>query len=353
MNVLCLRNNFTGGYHAFKTFYDEILDGFEKLGVNVFVADSVTEAMKFYETESIDFSLNIGKYFFFLNDIPLYDVFKIVNYEWIIDNPLKYNADTKSIYNRLIMIDSEFLSIDGFYRSDYMVLPLGGPHFEYNEVKRKNAVLVPWRIKSLSDLTIKIEESPFPNEILDFIHNYDYDSSYISFFNQYLNECKSIKDRVLFFRLTNDYIRADKRIRMVNAIHDYPVVIVTDEHCKEIIGDNVSYLPTGDFLTTLDLQRQYRYVLNSNPNYYMSLHERVTHAIANGAVVVTDENALLTDINFPLRIKQSNLGALDELIHYADQNFVQLLNKQRNCVFEYRMENTLKKIIMNCHELQV
>lgn len=347
ITVLCLRNNWNGGYQCFDVFYQDIYDSLEKMNIKYFVADSYEEAENILKNNNVSFSICIGKYCFVKDGIPLYDKYRIVNYEWIIDNPFKYSENLNTPYNRLVMIDDEFKLMPGFQRKDYPAFSLGIPEKQYDVKKyRKKAVLVPWKIKQRAFLERLIYESPMKNQIFDFIGGYDYDSSYIQYIVKYLNENEVDDDRI-FFRLTNDYIRFIKRITMINSIKEYAVVIASDEKNDDINGSNVSYVPKGNFKTTLTLQKEYKYVLNNNPNYDMCIHDRVGHAVANGAIVVSDKSTLLKNLSFPLTVEFSKFRELDRILMECDNSKIDYALLQRECLKNYRMNITLEKMIQH------
>lgn len=347
ISILCLRNPWDGGYQCFDIFYNDIISSLRRMGVNYYITSNVDEACEILRRERIDFSISIGKYQFNRSGIALYDQFKIPNYEWIIDNPFKYSENTESEYNRLVMIDEEFLHMPGFGRADYLSLPLGMPDelFYSNDVRIKG-ILVPWKLRDLSNLKQMINDSPMHNEIWEFIDAFDFEKSFIKQFVSFLATHPIADDRI-FFRLTNDYIRMTKRINMLRSIREYPLFLLSDQEYPFLHGKNITYLPTGDYVTTLSLQKKYKYVLNNNPNYDCCLHDRVSHACANGAIVISDESSFLYRIGFPLTVNYSRFHEIDEMVFLADESGTDYVLQQRNCLEEYRMTNVLCKLIHN------
>lgn len=347
VTILCLKNNWNGGYQCFDVFYQDIYDSLDKMKIKYFIANSYEDAERILQNNNISFSICIGKYCFIKDGIALYDKYRVVNYEWIIDNPYKYSENLNTPYNRLLMIDDEFRLMPEFQRKDYLTLSLGIPENQYDlKTERKKAVLVPWKIKQRTFLEKLIYESTMKNQIFDFIDGYDYESSYIQYFVNYLKTNDVVDDRI-FFRLTNDYIRFIKRITMLNSIKEYAVVIASDEKNDDIKGNNVSYIPTGNFKTTLALQKEYKYVLNNNPNYDMCIHDRVGHAVANGAIVISDKSTLLKKLFFPLAVEFSRFNEIDRILFECDNSTTDYSLIQRECLKDYRMNNTLVKMIQH------
>lgn len=347
ITILCLWNPWKGGYQCFDFFNQEILTALDKMNVHYLVARTPEEAIRLYKENRIDFSFCIGQYCFFHNGEALYDIFRVVNYEWVIDNPFKYSENTASPYHRLVMIDDEFHLMPGFAREDYMTLSLGIPEVQYQATqKRIQAVLVPWKIKKISVLENNIEQSEMCSQLFDFINHYDYDSSYIRALTAYFSK-HEVADQISFFMLSNDYIRLKKRLDMLNAIQKYPIVIAADEKIEGLSGSNISYVPKGNFMTTLTLQQRYRYVLNNNPNYDVCLHDRVGHAISNGAVVVSDRNRLMRELNFPMTLPHSDFSKLDEMLFSSDNSAPEIAAVQNSCTKDYRMKRTMEKMIQH------
>jgi len=347
ITVLCLWNPWKGGYQCFDVFNQEIISALDQMHVHYLTAHTPEEAVRLYQTNRIDFSFCIGQYCFFYNNIPLYDYFHVVNYEWVIDNPFKYSENTVSPYHRLIMIDDEFHLMPGFDRADYLTLSLGIPEESYSKTaERIPAVLVPWKIKKLSVLESNIAQSDMREQLFDFIDHFDYDASYIRALTAYFRT-HEIADQISFFMLSNDYIRLKKRIDMLSAIRNYPIVIASDEKIEELNNANISYVPKGNFLTTLALQKQYRYVLNNNPNYDMCLHDRVGHAVSNGAAVVSDRSSLLKKLDFPLTVPHSQFSELDQILYAADDSAAEIAAVQDACTKEFRMKRTMEKLIQH------
>lgn len=348
IKILVLKNNFSGSFNSFSVLYEELMNGLENLGIKFYCANNVIDAKKVMDNENISFSICIGKYEFFYNEKPLYNIYKIVNYQWIIDNPLKYDLDSGSKYNRLIMIDREFLSLRGFNRYDYLILSHGMPEFRFEEKSRENGILVPMKIMDMDELIERIRKSEEQKNVLSFLKSYEWDVSFIKQYNLFV-ETHEIKDEKLFFRLCNSYVRSKKRIDMINSVKCCKLYVLSDKRNKYLVGNNIEYLPATGFKDTIKLMQEYKYVLNSNPNFNQCLHERISYALANGAVVITEENLLLKDIDFPVRIKYSDFNRIDCMINdlscSEDYNYL-----QRKCVEEFSIENQLQKLISHYNQ---
>lgn len=347
IKVLVLENNFSGGHGAFPCFNKELISGFVNNGIEVYVANDASKAMEIYENNDISFSVNIGVYAYYFNGQPLYEKYKILNYQWIIDNPIryiKYNIDFDSKYNRLIYIDRDFFKVKS--REDYLWLSLGGPNNSYSDiVERENAVLVPMDIRDTPEALLnKIEDESMRELVCDFVKDFDFDGSFLEQCQSFINE-RGIKERNEFILVTNAYTRIQKRIMLISSIKRHKVYIASDAHNPHISGENIFYLPTGDFYNTLELQKKYKFVLNGTPNYDYCVHERITYASCNGAVVISDANAYLNELGFPGVVKYSQLDKMDDIIDGLNANFEDVRGKQRRITENYKMQEAVKHIV--------
>lgn len=66
-------------------------------------------------------------------------------------------------------------------------------------------------------------------------------------------------------------------------------LVEKEQACLDIIGENLSGQAVADYMTRSKI------VLNLSPNLIDGLHERVTSALINGAICITDENSYLVE----------------------------------------------------------
>jgi hypothetical protein len=345
--VLILENNFDGGHGAFPCYNAELTNGFKQNNIKFFVAKSVEEAITIYTNNDISFSINIGVYDYYLMGQPLYDVYKIVNYEWIIDNPrryVKYNIDFVSEYNRLIYIDKDFFKINS--RDDYVWQSLGGPNNDFSSSEaRIEGIFVPMDIRgtpeSILDKTTDIKTR---EHVVEFVASFDYDQSFVDQSLSFVRN-KGITDYDEFILIANAYIRLKKRIDLISSIKRHNIYIASDYINPCLKNKNIHYLPEGNFNKSLELQRKHKYVLNCTPNYEYCLHERITYAACNGAVVISDENSFLGELNFPGIIQYSRLAEIDDFIDELDKDYELVRETQKRIVDSFKMKNAIKNIV--------
>ena len=86
--------------------------------------------------------------------------------------------------------------------------------------------------------------------------------------------------------------RNQKRERVLSAVSkgSIPLTVVGEgwEHSSISENANIRFLPARPMASTLLLMGRYRFVLDSNPLFACGLHDRVTSAMINGAVCLTD-----------------------------------------------------------------
>lgn len=355
LNVLCLINNFNGSHATFKVFYSNLIEAFEKSQCNVFVADNVQTAIDIINNYSISFCICIGEYSYFFNNKPIYDCFKILNYQWIIDNPYKYKIDRNSKYNRLVFIDGNFRYIENYDRNDFLCLSLGCQnHFiRFDKKLKYDAILAPLKLRDFKVIKSDIEKCTYKNLIYDFINKYDFSNEFIPCLNSYFRdrEIKDFSQRKDIFKNINSYLRMKKRIDLINSIKDHKIFILSDFRPKEIVNSNVEWMDDSKFDETLKLFQKFRFVLNVNPNYDDCLHERISYSVANGSIIITDSNKLLTKLKFPLSFTHDNFNEIDGVLSCIDDN--QIFDQQAKIIREFSMYKQAKIIISNFYKNRI
>lgn len=351
LTVLVLKNNWHGVYNAFETFYDELIDGLNVNKVNFFIANTLEEAKNYYETQEIAFSIYVGVYNFIDNGEPLYDKYKVLNYQWVIDNPYVYKCLPKSKYNRLIMIDEDFYLSGDYFDEKNLVLSLGAPEKFFDNKNRINAILVPWRLKNYNDIREAAKKYGVYDELSDFLNKSNLKLSFHKQFNEYLanNKIENIEG---LFRVANDYFRLYKRIELINSIKKHKLIITSETPNEDLKNNNVKYIKPLSFDKIQELQRQYKFVLNANPNYDNCLHDRISHAVANGAVVISDNTPFLKKIHFPSCFDFDDFNSIDDYIDKINKNINNVLTEQRRCIENFKISNQVRKIIENYNKFK-
>ena len=62
ITILALNNNFYGSYSSNQVFFDELVNAFQNIGINIITAASVEGAMSIFENYKVDFSISFSKY---------------------------------------------------------------------------------------------------------------------------------------------------------------------------------------------------------------------------------------------------------------------------------------------------
>lgn len=342
--VLLLQNNFSGGHLAYGQFINTISNHFTKYGIKHFVVSSVKDAEFIIQNHHIDFSINIASYNYFVDGEPLFETYGIHNFQWLMDNPLKLKLLSPSKFNHYIAIDKEFL--DGLGNNNLWI-PMVFPDRVIQNSNRETKILASLKFRSLEDIKNEFAQSYLKNNIIDFIQTFDYDKSFIEQFRRYVSLNK-IKNQIEFFKYTNSYIRANKRIMILNSIKEHDIVLLSNRKISDIHNPRVTFMNEKTFAETTILQQKFKFVLNVNPNYDETLHDRVSYAIKNGAIIISDKNKFLKRIDMPGCFSYYELDNIDNIINELPNNISEI---QNCCISRFDFVHSFKKIIKKFEEI--
>lgn len=345
--VLGLNNNFYGSYSSNQVFFKEMMQAFRKAGIRVFIASSIEEAINIYETEEISFSFSFSKYKYYLNGVPLYDLYQVVNYQWISDNPLKMKMDVDSKWIKYIFIDDEYpLVLNKNAANGYIFRPLG--YLEGNLMtygKKNGSVLIPCKIRNLNQIASNINESPLAGKMKKFLDEYERNSSYIRALKSFF-ECENITDNVekeTIFRHTNEYIRVEKRIWVIEHIEEFPVDVLSEDCNNRIKNKRVNFLSPVSYSIVKQLINTYSYVINVDPNYHACIHDRFIKSVSSGTICITNRNDLMDLINsitYSFDKPQSIMEAI-----YAAESEEDLFETQLEIIAPYSWEKSVRAVV--------
>ena len=360
MCVLALNNNFYGSYQSNQIYFAELVDAISKAVKDVYVAADISEAQKILENHHIDFSISFGKYFYSVNDVPLYDMYDLPHYQWVSDNPLKMNIDHQSKNIRYIFIDGEFYEVAKPLKSRPLIIPLGYPTFENNceVVEKIDAVLIPAKIRNIDDICNVIENDTERKLLWDFIESYQINTSFINAFINFI-ESNKISSPEHFFRVTNEYFRVKKRLAVVNSITEKPVHILGRDYGNKFSNmENIVYLEPLNFIQAVMMMSKYRYVVNIDPNYHSSIHDRFIRTIASNSVGLTNSNRIWnSNLNFIYDFLSPN--TINDIILNIDKCYENTLFQEKQIARYFSWENAVARIIdnfifgkeVNCYEI--
>lgn len=333
INVLILKCDYKGIYDSFGEFYKNIEHMFLEYGAEVIYANSIDEAIEILQRNDVDFTINVGQYPYYYEGKPLYDIFETVNYQWVIDNPLRYPfCDMDSQYNRMIYIDSHFALYPNCGRADYLNISL--PYPKYNDLKSasgNNSVLAPMKVKDIDTFEQRIESSDDKDLLKKFIRDYNLDDSFNLSILKFVSD-NNISNLSEFFEIANGYIRVRKRVLMLQAIKKHEVFVLSEKPENKCFNNNILFLGKRNYTEYLKLQNEFKIVLNSNPNFDSCIHDRVSSAIMNGRLIVSDYNEMLMSIDMPMCFEYSEVFKLDDILEEAERNFELIHNKQVDCL---------------------
>ena len=350
--IVILNNNFFGSYCSNQYFYNEICHALEKLGKKFIVVRRLDEAINIFQSNDVSFSLCLGRYEYFEKEVPLYEKYSIMNYQWISDDPKKFHIDHQSQYIKYVFIDGEFPAMAGEVKNIPLILPLGylPEKARYNTGDKINGILFPGQIRNLEAIESEIERSHLRNQIEDFINTYDLDSSYITAFNKAVAEIAE-SDRMEFFRLTNSYTRTVKRIKAIDAIHTVPVFIAGEQTNNRFSNPDITFIGKYDYSQIEEIMGRYRFLLNVDPNYHSCIHERISRGVNAGTLVFSNENNIVSSVNgFSCTYRFDGKKTIDSKIGDDAFCLASALEEERTFIRETSWEASLERII-NDYEL--
>lgn len=350
--IVVLNNNFFGSYCSNQYFYSEICTALSNLGRKYITVSRIDDAIEVFESNDVSFSLCLGRYEYYEDEVPLYEKYGIMNYQWISDDPKKFSIDHTGRFIKYVFIDNEFPYMAGALENLPLILPLGYlPEKErYSTADRINGILFPGQIRNLETIESEIERSHLKKPIEIFISTYNLDTSYIAAYNRAVSEI-SESDRMEFFRLTNSYTRTVKRIKAIEAIHTVPVFIAGEQTNNRFRNPNITFIGKYDYSQIEEIMGRYRFLLNVDPNYHSCIHERISRGVNAGALVFSNENNIVSSANgFSCTYRFDCMKTIDSLIEANDFSIDSALEEQRTFIRETSWTASLERII-NDYEL--
>lgn len=350
--ILVIDNDFTGAYGSLSCFVQEIVCALKKMNQNVLLASTVSEAVNFYNSNNIDFSIGIGKYLFYLEGQPLYDLYQKRHYQWIIDNPLKLEIDTKSSNIKYILIDKLFPYCMSKPQNPFLYLPLGIPNFRIETIlEKENGIVFSGQIRDSNKLFKEISLSDKKQEMMELLEKLtsDLDLLYIPELMKYI-ENLPLCERTKVFSLTNSFLRAYKREKVLNSIRDIPVIII-GENKNNIISknNNITMLGKVSYCDSFKIMAKYMFSLNVEPNFNCGLHDRILRAATNGSVVITNYGKMQQELlkNDAIFYHYSNLDMIKYQIEgLQKKEIVEMGKRLAETVFSYFTWEKILEIII-------
>ena len=296
MKILLTVNTFSGAHGSFQTFFDEIEYSLKNLGHEVFRGDNIHTALTICERHTPDFSLGIGKYNFIVDGKLLCEIYKKPHYQWIIDNPLKMPRFSAENFTP-IFIDREFVELQDPPPKNFLCLPLGIKVEENNLTKdtRLPGIIFAGQVKNLVELRNEIAYSRQSELVEKFLNvmTKNLNSSFILQYKNFLAD-NFLDDEEEFFRLTNSYLRALKRVLVLKSIRQYPLILAGEIAEKSILQKpNVIYVGEVSYSELSELFSRYTHVLHISPNFSACIHDRILQGLKAGCQIIAEKNSVL------------------------------------------------------------
>lgn len=332
MNILLISNSFNGAYGSIHVFLKELKECLEKEHDTVYVSTCISESLDILEHGNVDFSVGFGKYMQWIDGRPLYDIKKVMHYQWIIDNPMKMELDETSQWIKYIFIDEEFYQCTAKKEKiPYLNLPLGVRQLS-PVCNKAQGIVFSGQIKNANKIYSEIKQSAYEKEIKSIIDHYleNLDGSFIKI----ISEDKQVEKEI--FGLSNSFFRAYKRIKVIQAIKEYPVYLIGDVGDEELRNrKNVHLLGKQDYGSSFFIASKYKFALNVDPNYQKCVHDRVTRSICSGTMPVSNYSVPLAQAfgENILYYHYSEVNRLEDRLHCLDAaRYDEMLEKARDIV---------------------
>ncbi len=344
--VLGLNNNFYGSYSSNQVYFEELIHAFQLIGVKVYTASTIEEAIKIYESINICFSFSFSKYQYYSNGIPLYEKYGILNYQWISDNPLKMGLDLESSWIKYIFIDREYpLVLSKNAKNEYLFRPLG---FLKNNIKKKSysngRILFPCKVRNLNELYEQINHSKYSYLMKKFLERYDRSTSFIMELVEFFKDENVIdsNEKESIFRMTNEFTRVEKRLWVLERLIDIPIDVLSDDCENNIKNPNVHFIQPQLYAALPEIINKYSYVINVDPNYNNCIHDRFIRTISSGSICITNTNKWISSIsNVTYTFGEDN--SVMQAIAYAGKHLVH--EEQLASILEYAWEESADIIL--------
>ena len=349
MNILCLNNNFYGSYESSQVFHRELATAFRNIGANVFEVQDLETAEKLCRQVALNFSISFGKYFYKADDF-LYNKYRLPHYQWVSDNPLKMNLDTRSHFITYIFIDEEYIDMIPSPANKCLILPLGFSEENFLPFNAKSTgILIPCKIRNLNALWQNIKDSRVYHFVKDFLFDYNLDDSYIAALSEFLRqkELQGTETANWIFRLSNEFLRIQKRLTVINSLSDFNIYVVSDD-CQNPLHNpgRVKFLPLIKYSHLIEAMRNFRFIINIDPNYHACIHDRFVRSVGSGCVCLTNKNLVMQRWNEHTYTFDGEQD-INTLIHQVAADIERVFANQFNCIKKFTWEKSAEKIIAN------
>lgn len=318
MNILLFKGE--SQYDVLRFFVDELKNGFETLGHQVYVVDLLKDNFHLSLTEAISYKchfaagFNAVGYALEMNDISFYDACNIPFIEILVDHPiyhlprLKYNIE-KSLITCVDRTHVDFLNHYFKGRKRCAFLPHGGSiakTITKDFSDRKYDVVFggtyinPNNIKEQLNTAVGNHRNLF-DHIIDYIIVNGNKPIYEAFrhvFNEYGLVLDIYESGYIYaMQLVDKYIRAVRRDNCLRMLVDNGIIV----NCYGSNWENFNVSNKKNLIFNKQISYTYmnyimqksNIILNILPFFPDGSHERVFSSMLNGAVCLTDHNKYL------------------------------------------------------------
>ena len=144
---------------------------------------------------------------------------------------------------------------------------------------------------------------------------------------------------MMIFSLTNSFLRAYKREKVLSSIKNIPVSIIGENRSRVISNNkNIKILGKASYYDTVKIMARYMFNINIEPNFNCGFHDRILRSVTSGNIIITNYGQIQQQIlkNDVIFYDYANLDMIESKVR----------NMHKNEMFE--MRNRLAKKISSC-----
>ena len=209
--------------------------------------------------------------------------------------------------------------------------------------------MLPCKIRNLNELWDRISKSQFSALIKEFVSNYNLDDSYITALTIFFRD-KNINDlatKIEIFRLSNEFLRIQKRLSVINSLSDYKIYIAGEDYQNTLrYPKKVEFLPPIQYSNLIDAMQGFKFVVNVDPNYHACIHDRFIRAVGSGCICLTNQNFVMQRWNKDLYTFNGKKNINDLISKINSDDEITFLNQMRY-VKKFSWEKSAEKIILH------
>ena len=128
---------------------------------------------------------------------------------------------------------------------------------------------------------------------------------------------------------------------------DFNIYVVSDD-CQNPLHNpgRVKFLPLIKYSHLIEAMRNFRFIINIDPNYHACIHDRFVRSVGSGCVCLTNKNLVMQRWNEHTYTFDGEQD-INTLIHQVAADIERVFANQFNCIKKFTWEKSAEKIIAN------